>query len=411
MTSWTRLLRTFAAAALTACLVLSGGSGNIALANGVGDLYVADPSGVRELYLKTQTTESLITVPEIPTKLAFTPDGQTLYAAGGTTDLYQVDIATLNVSGPTSAKGPIVALAHPEGSALYMAFDGSKTLGVLMDQAATVLDGATLTAAPDLLAADALDPRLVAGSTSGTWVSIFEPASGKVIQVGGTSGIGATVVAMSVARASGYVWVATKNQNRVFLISLSNGRVVSSVPISAGVPTAITALDDYAVVAVGSKLYKVVAKSVTPWATAAGPVVALSSDLTASFVYAATADSVTALDVTDPTAAPAAAVGLPKGAPTALAPVPNRGSSLANTSGTPTGAVPSIAGTSGRGSGGTDAAGTSRPGRTQAPTDTVSGLVPGGPGMDAAAVLLGLGVLILATTLGSRYLIRRLVGE
>jgi hypothetical protein len=411
MNPWTRLLRTIGAAATAACFVLAGGSGHLVLANGVGDLYVADPSGVRELYLKNQTTESLITVPEVPTQLAFTADGQTLYTAKGTASLYRIDIATLNVSGPTTAKGPITALAHPQGSSLYLALQGSKALGVLMDGATTILDGVTLTSVPNLLAADPQDPHVVAASTTGTWVSIIEPTNAKVTQVGGTSGLGATVVAMSVARASGYVWVATANQNRVYLISLSTGQVVSSVPVSAGAPTAITALGNYAVVSVGKKLYKVVAKSVTAWATAPGTVLGLSSDLTAAFVYVATSDKVTALDVTKPTAAPAASVGMPKGAPSALAPVPNKGSSLAAVGGTKAGAGP---GSSGGTSGTTNATtrATPKPKKTHAPaTDTVSGFAPGSPGMDASTVLAALGALVVTVTLGSRYVIKRLVGE
>jgi DNA-binding beta-propeller fold protein YncE len=399
MTPWTRLLRACGAAALAALLVLSGGSGRIALANGVGDLYVADSNVVNEVYLKTSTIESPITVPAAPTMLAFTADGQTLYAADGTTDLYQIRISDLAVSGPTRAPKPITAMAHPFGASLFLALAGSSSLSVLQDGATAFIAGPTLPAAPDLLAADPRETRFAAAAKGAGWVAIVEPTSSKVIRVGGASGIGGKVVAIAIARAEGEVWVATSGPDRVALVSLASGKVVSSAPLD-GAPVAITALDKFAVVAVGSSLYKIKSGAASAWATASGRVLALASDLSAQYVYVATATRVTAHAVAHPQATPAASVAMPNGAPTALAPVPNRGSSLAAAGGDATANAAAA-----------NPKSTSRPAQTHAPaTDALGGVAIGGRTVDLATLLAGVGAVVLAVLVGSREVIKRLVG-
>ena len=393
MSTWTRSLRVFGAVALAASLVLAGGSGRVVLANGVGDLYVADPKGVLEVYLKTSTIESPITVPAAPTMLAFTAD------------VYQIAISSLGVTGPTHAATPIVALAHPIGSSLFVAYRGAKTLGVLVDGAATFIDGPTLPASPDILAADPRETRFAAAAKGDTWVAIVEPSSSKVTEVGGSGGIGGKVVAMAVARAEGYVWVATSAPNRVALVSLSTGKVASSAPLD-GAPTAITALGKFAVVAVGSSLVKVQAGAASAWAQASGPVLELASDLTASYAYVATADKVTALSVANPKASPAASVAVPNGAPAALAPVPNRGSSLGAAGGGDQGGTGASPGTG-------NGKSTAHPAtKTHAPaTDTVLGDGMRISSSDLTTVFIVVGAVIVAVLVGSRLLIKRLVGE
>lgn len=407
MTSWTRVLRAFGAAAAAACLVLGGGSGHVVLANGIGDLYVADSAGIDEVYLKASTIEKPITdLPAVPSLLAFTPDGQTLYTASGSTDLYQIKISDLSHTGPTRTSAPVTALAHPFGSSLFVATEGSRTLSVLTDGGTSFADGPTLPSAPDLLAADPRETRFAAAARDGSWVAVVEPASSKVIAVGGSSGIGGKVVAMAVARAEGYVWVATASPNRIALVSLSTGKVASSAPLDAA-PTAVAALGKFAVAATGDDLWKVQGSKASAWATAPGPVLGLAADLSAQFVYAAVSDKVVALAVAHPTASPAASVVLPKGPPTALAPVPNRGSSLSTSDSS--GAAASAPSSQG----GSSAKATTAPRKTHAPsTDTLGALATGRtPGMDPATLVLIVGGVVVAVVAGSRLLIKRLVGE
>jgi hypothetical protein len=405
MTSWTRSLRVFGAAALAASLVLAGGSGRVALANGIGDLYVADPKGVLEIYLKASIIENQIpNLPATPSMLAFSANGTTLYASDKSTDLYQIKISDLSHSGPTRTAAPIAAMAYPFGSSLFVAVQGSKTLSVLTDGAASFADGPTLPSAPDLLAADSRETRFAAAAKDGSWVAIVEPASSKVIAVGGSAGIGGKVVDMAVARAEGYVWVATTGPNRVALVSLSTGQVASSAPLDAA-PTSVTALGKYAVASAGSDLFRVQGTKASAWATAPAKVVGLASDLSAQFVYVATTDKVIALSVTDPKASPAASVALKNGAPAALAPVPNRGSSLAAATGANGSPTPS--GHNG------SAIATGKPHKTHPPsTDALDTLVPSGSAnVDLGMLILGLGGVVVGVLFGSRYMIKRLVGE
>lgn len=405
MTSWIRSLRALGAAALVAWVVLVGGSGRIALANGIGDLYVSDPKGVLELYLKASIIENQIPdLPAAPTMLEFSANGATLYASDKSTDLYQIRISDLSHSGPTRTVTPITAMAYPFGSSLFVAVRGSKTLRVLADGTASFADGPTLPAAADLLAADPRETRFAAAAKGGSWVAIVEPASSKVISVGGAAGIGGKVAAMAVARAEGYVWVATTAPNRVALVSLSTGQVASSAPLETA-PTSVTALGKFAVASTGSDLFRVQGTKATAWAKAPGGVLDLAADLSAQFVYIATSDKVVALSVANPKASPAASVSLKDGAPGALAPVPNRGSSLAATTGADTSPAPSAHNGA--------AAATGKPQKTRAPaTDALGPLSTGGPAsIDLGTLALGLVTVVGGVVLGSRYLIKRLIGE
>lgn len=407
MTPWNRSLRVLGSAAVAVCLVLAGDPGRLALANGVGDLYVADAQGVEEVYLKSSIIESPIKIPAAPSMLAFTADGQTLYTADGTTDLYQIAIVNLEVSGPQKAAKAITAIAHPYGADLFLAYEGSKGLGVLVDGATAFTDGPDLPAPADLLAADPRETRFAAAAKGDTWVAVVEPSSSHVTQVGGSAGVGGKVVGLAVARAEGYVWVATTGPNRVAKVSLATGKVAASIPLD-GAPTAITAIEGAAVVAIGSDLVKVRTGAASAFATASGTVLELATDLTAGFVYVATSDRVTAISVATPTASPAASVAMPSGKPAALAPVPNKGSSLVSAT---TGGTEASAGTGA--SAGTNGSSTAKPGKTHAPaTDTDD--APGPlriAGRDVTNLLLGVGALIVVVVIGSRYLIKRMVGE
>ena len=400
MTIRTRLPLVLASAALAACLVLSGGSG--VLANGVGDLYVADPTGVQELYLKASRVEQSVAETPGPTALAFTPDGKTLYTGDGTAKLTEIDIASISVVGSVTLPSPAVALAHPRGTALFIAYQGQKTLGTLLDGDSKAGSGALLPGTPDILAADRHEARLVAAERGKTWISIIEPLSAKVQPVGdGVKGIGGNVVAIAVARDEGYAYIATTSPNRVARIRLDTGAVTWSAPLD-GAPTAIAALNSTAVVAIGSKVLAVSGGKVAAFTDAGAPVVGLAGSDEGRFAYIATADVVTAIALANPAAKPLSKVTMTHGKPTALAPVP-RDSSLATSSSGSQASPGASARRSGDGPGGTS----SHP----PATDTAGG----GPqfiaaGQDLTVVLGVAAAIALVVLLGSRKLIARLTG-
>jgi hypothetical protein len=398
MTTRTRLQRVLASAVMAACLVLSGGSG--VFANGFGDLYVGSAAGIDELRLKTENLENFLGLTPGPTMLAFRPDGKVLFASDGSAQVTRIDINHIVVDSAVTLKVPAVALAHPRGTALFIAYRDQRTLGTLQDGDSTLETGQTLPGNPDILAADRHEARLVAAERGKPWITIIDPVNGKLITVGkGATGIGGDVVAIAVGRDEGYAYVATTSPNRVARIDLDTGLVDGAAPLD-GAPTAIAAVKGAAVVAFGSTLSRVAGSTRTPFATADGPVLALAGSDEGKFAYVATATTVTAFPASDPAARPVSQVTLPHSRPTVLAPVPADSSLAASSTG----------GKGSPGAGGSDGAAS---GRSLVPaTDTSGGgplFLP--PGQDLTVVLGVAAVLAIVVLLGSRKLIARLSGE
>ncbi len=398
MTTRTRLLRVLASATMAVCLVLSGGSG--VFANGFGDLYVGSAAGVDELRLKTENLENFLGLTPGPTMLAFRPDGKVLYASDGTARVTRIDINHIVVDSAVTLKMPAVALAHPRGTALFIAYTDQKTLGTLQDGESVLESGQTLPGNPDILAADRHEARLVAAERGKPWITIIDPVNGKLITVGkGATGIGGNVAGIAIGRDEGFAYVATTSPNVVARIDLDTGRVDGSAPLDAS-PTAIAAVKGAAVVAVGSTIFKVTGSRKASFASADGRVVALAGSDEGKFAYIATVTTVTAFPVADPASGPASRVTLPHSRPTVLAPVP-ADSSLAASS------------TGGKGSPDAGASSGTSGGRSPVPaTDTAGGgPLSLAPGQDLMIVLGAAAFVAVVVLLGSRKLIARLVGE
>ena len=409
MNLWTRLLRTLGAAAVAASFVLAGGFGNLALANGEGDLYVANGQVVDEVHTVNEAIVNKLPDVSSPSLLAFSPGGERLYVANGTATVTAINISDLSVQGRFDAPGKVVAMAYPSGGSLYVAVQGSKKLSVLAFTSTGFVDGPTFGDAPDLLAASPVAAELAAAKKGAGWISILHPSDMTQTQVAGGSSIGGTVVDLAIARGEGYLWFATTGSGAgdklVRQAELSTGRIVHKTAPLPGAPAAVAAMGNFAVAAVGKTLYKVVGNSASKWATAPGTVTAIAADQTATVLYAATGDSVVAYTSKDQSK-PIATVKVSSGKPLSLAPVPNKASSVAPAAGGAT--------ASGRpgASGHSATTGTAKPRKTHAPsTDTVVDFVGGGPGTSLVTVIGVLVAIVVSVTLGSRYVIKRLVGE
>jgi len=405
MTPWTRLLRTLGAAAVAVSFVLAGGSGSFVLSDSPGDLYLANGQTVDEVLTSSQSIVNKLTVGSNPALLAFSNDGHRLYVSNGTSTVVAIDIATNNTSGTFTAPGKVVAMAYPSGQALYVAVEGSKKLSVLNFTGTGFVDGPSFKEAPDLLAASPLAPQLAVSKKGAGWISIFDPSDGKQIQVASGSNIGGAIADIAVARAEGYLWVATgAGAKRVSEVSLATGLLGTTAPLTAA-PTKVTAMAHFAVAAVGKSLYQVVGNKATLWATAPATVTALAADQTGTVLYAATANAVLAYTSDNPKTA-RAQVPVAGGTSMTLAPVPNVGSSVAPASGSST--ASGKPGSSGTGNGTTT--GTAKPRKTHAPaTDTISDVLGGGPGADLTTILLIGGALVVGVTVATHYVIKRLI--
>ena len=399
MTTLTRLLRALGATLAVAGLVLSGAS--VVLANGVGDLYVAVPGGVDEVHLAGGRIVTTVDTGGAGSTLAFTNDGAFLFVVDEEGSLGRINIEDITVDRTYSLGKDAVALAHPKGTSLFVALAGEAALAVLPQDEADTTEGPTLSGAADLLAADRRENRIVAAQAGHSWLDIVEPASAHVTKVQ----LDGDIVALAIARAEGYAYVAMEAPNLVVRVSLATGIVDWTVELS-GAPSALTAVPEAAVVAIGDALFRVKSGKVAEWSTARtgieGPVTELATSDEGAFVYAATDTTIVAINAAQPDAEPAATVAVAGGA--WLAPIPKESSLYRG--GGPGDGPDSSAGTGGESGTGT--------GASHAPaTDTEGGSGPlwrrSGPD---PLLLGGIGVAIMAGVLvGSYALLKRTVGE
>jgi len=403
MTTLTRLLRALCATLAVAGLVLPGAS--IALANGVGDLYVAGPDGVVEVFLAGRRIETTVDIGGAAATLAFTNDGSSLFVVDAKGGLARINIETINVDRTYTLAKDAAAIAHPKGTSLYIALAGEAALAVLPQDETATTEGATLSGAADLLAADRRENRIVAAQAGHSWLDILEPASAHVTRVQ----VDGDISAIAVARSEGYAYVAMEAPNQVVRVSLATGETDWKVDL-AGAPSALTAVPEAAIVAVGDALYRVKGGRAAEWSTAktgvTGPITELTTSDEGAFVYVGTDAGVIAVNAAQPDAAPAAEVAVPEGV--WLAPIPKE-SSLYKGTGAGTGPESST----GTGEGTSSGNGTGTAASHAPATDTEG---DGGPlwrrsGPDPLLLFGVGGVIVLVVLLGSHALMKRTVGE
>ena len=400
MTTMTRLLRVLAVTLAVAGLVVPGAS--VALANGLGDLYVAAPGGVDEVFLAGDKIVNTVDITAGATKLAFTPDGASLFVVDGKGGLERIDIESISLAQTYALTKDAVAIAHPKGTSLFIAEANEAVLAVLPKDEAATTTGPTLSGTADLLAADRNENRLVAAQAGHSWLDIVEPASAHVTNVT----LDGDIVAIAIARAEGYAYIAMESPNQVARVSLETGAVDWRADLP-GAPSALTAVPEAAIVAVGDRLYRVKGDKAAAWSTGTtgikGDVTELATSDEGAFVYVAAGDGIVAVSVAMPSDAPAAKVAHADVA--WMAPIPKE-SSLARGNGDGPAAGAGIAN-------GSQASQGSGARASHAPaTDTEGDGAPlFRPAGQDPLLLLGVGVAIVAGVLfGSRALMKRTVG-
>jgi DNA-binding beta-propeller fold protein YncE len=321
MTTLTRLLRALGATLAVVGLVLPGAS--VALANGLGDLYVAVPGGVDEVFLAGQQIVTTVDVTGGGSDLAFTNDGAFLFVVDASGGLGRINIEEIRPDQSYTLAKDAVAVAHPKGTALFIALKDDAALAVLPRDETTTSEGPTLSGAADILAADPHENRFVAAQSGHSWLDIVEPSSAHVTRVQ----LDGDIVAVAIARAEGYAYVAMEGPNQVARVSLATGAVDWKADLS-GAPSALAAVPEAAVVAVGDALFRVKDGQAAPWSTAAtgikGLVTQLSASYEGAYVYVATEDAILAINEAQPDSAPAAEVAVAGAA--FLAPIPKESS-------------------------------------------------------------------------------------
>ena len=312
-----------------AAIIGFGPAASGVLANGIGDLYVAQAKGVDEVHVASHTVVNTVTLTPAPTALAFTPDGRTLYSTDGGRFVTRIDIESISVAKRVAIPSNASALAHPKGDLLAIAFDATKTVDFLDPTDDTLRATAVLPGAVDLLAADRRDPRLVAAEYGASWIAVIDPST-RAIR---TTTVSGDIVALAVDSDSGAVFVATSGPDAIVRISLGDLKPIWTAKLTAA-PVALTASPGGAIVSQGKTLWKASAADVVKWGTAAANVGTLATSDDGSIVYAAADDAIEAFG-SDGKVARTIPLGS-NAAPSALAPIP-RASSIAGSTGGNTG--------------------------------------------------------------------------
>ncbi len=301
-----------ALAALLWPLVLAAG---VARANGIGDLYVGAGSRIVEVHLAGAAVVNTVDLPHGATSVAFSPDGRSLYAATGRSEVSVVDIGTISLAGAVTAAGPVVAVAHPAGDRLAVAIPDLQRVALLPSDGGTATDVA-LAGSPDLLAADRRAAIVLAASSSGGWVAVIDASLG----TSRTVPIDGRVVGLVVDRDSGGAYIATRSPDAVVRLDLGTRKVAWTVKLSA-TPTGIASVVDGAVVASGKRLFKASASGATAFETLPDTAVAVAGSDDGKVVVVALGDRVLAYAASGGSVRSEVAMAAGEHA-TAIAPVP-----------------------------------------------------------------------------------------
>jgi DNA-binding beta-propeller fold protein YncE len=374
-----------AAAWAIAAVVVLGPAARPALANGIGDLYVAAKGGVDEVHVLSQKIVNTVDLTPAPTALAFSPDGRSLYSADGGRFVTRIDIETISVAKRIAVPAAVGALADSRDDLVAIAYPARRTVGVLDPSDDMLTETAALPGAVDLLAADRHEARIVAAEHGASWLAVVDPATRSIK----TLTVSGKVVGIAVDPACGFAFAATMGTNQVLKIDLAKGSVTWKAPLTDAPVTLSAGRDGGAFVAAGKQILEVADGAASPWATAAGEVETLARSDDGGALYAASGDEVQAF-----TGSGALSKTIQLGAdaaPAALAPVP-RASSIAG---------------DGAGAGTGDGPGAS--GKPHAPsTDTIAELAERIVGLPWLAGALGTAAMILVLAVaGGRWYARR----
>jgi DNA-binding beta-propeller fold protein YncE len=305
------------AALATALAVLTP---RAAMANGVGDLYVASPSGVLETHVASSSVISTIPLSPSPQSLVFSPDGRTLYAGTAGTAVTPIDILTLNIQATITMPGPVSSLAFPAGQVLVAAMPQRRTLGFVTVHGGAVTESAQLPGPGNILAGDRREARVAIAEAGSNWLEVVDPGTETMRK----ATVPGEIVAMAIDRDKGAVLVATRNPEALLLVDLTSLATTWTVALPA-TPVAVVAMASTVVVGSGTTLLKVDGQSATSFATTKQAVEVLTASDEGSVVHVAEASGI---EVFDSAGVLKRTLDLSGGqAPVAMAGVP-RGSSL-----------------------------------------------------------------------------------
>jgi DNA-binding beta-propeller fold protein YncE len=253
-----------------------------ALANGVGDLYVASPSGVLEVHVVTSTVISVIPVAPSPQSVVFSPDGRTLYASTAGPKVTPVDIATLEVQASLTMPGPVSSLAFPAGQVLVAAMPQRRSLAFVTVHGGAVTESGQLPGPGNILAGDRREARVAVAQAGADWLEVVDPGTETMRK----ATVPGEIVDLAIDRDKGAVVVATRNPDAALLVDLTSLATIWTVALS-GTPDAVAAMSSAIVVGAGKNLWKVDGKSAVAFATTREQILAMTPSDEGSVIHVA----------------------------------------------------------------------------------------------------------------------------
>lgn len=261
-----------------------------ALANGIGDLYVAADGGVLEISVATAQLVTQVELDPAPRSIAFSNDGRSLYAANGTRSLDRIDIETISFDGAIQLPARATAVAVPNGETAVTAGPESRRLVLVNPVDQSFRETEPLPGTADILAADRRDRRVLAAQSGASWLAIVDADDASVV----TAEVPGKIVAAAADRSRGGGYLVTRSPDRLFKIDYASGRVLWDATLP-GPPIAVASMAGGPIVAGADALWTVSDGAALPWTTLPVPVVAFVANDDGGILYVALPDRVLAL--------------------------------------------------------------------------------------------------------------------
>jgi len=187
--------------------------------------------GVGITSTKTRTVDGFIPTGDIPTGVAFSPDGATAYVANQNGTVSVIDVATHANVGTISTNGmaAFAVQVSPEGDQLFVG-GNSTTLLVIDTQSRTIVKSVEVGYAPNAFAVAPDNRILYASSFVGATVTEVDMFSGQTLR---TFDVGGTPQGMAVNRKGTHLYVANE-QGYLTDVDLATGQLAAPMTLAGG---------------------------------------------------------------------------------------------------------------------------------------------------------------------------------